>query len=155
MIAEIRDEVAVWAEMLPITSPKVRSTDVTKIFQGRFAQQLTERQEQIAEQLILRRREVLQQIPTGRVRKEVFARETQAIVENEVGFHAHARQCAELASKIAVEKVAYEKKESRIAENVERELEVMLRQDRKKWMEMGKVSRAEFEVEWEEKSADA
>lgn len=151
MIAEIRDEVAVWVEKLPIISTKVRSTDITKVFQERFAQQLALRQEQIAEQLVLRRRKVLEQIPTGKVRKEIMAKETQAVLYKEGDFPAHVLQCALLASKIAVEKAAFEKEESGIAEKVEREMELVLRQDREKWMEMSTVSYAEFEKEWEEK----
>jgi hypothetical protein len=55
MISEIREEVAVWVGKQPITSTKVRSTDITKVFQKRFARQLVERQEQLAEQIVLRR----------------------------------------------------------------------------------------------------
>lgn len=155
MITEIRDEVAVWVEKLPIASTKVRSTDITKAFQERFAQQLAVHQEKIAEQIVLRRRKVLEQILTGLVRKEIHAKETQAILEKEEDFHAHVRQCAELASKIVIEKVVFEKEENRIEEKVEREMEVVLRQDKDKWMEMCKVSWTEFEVEWEEEFGNA
>jgi hypothetical protein len=150
MIAEIRDEVAVWVEKLPITSTKVRSTDITKVFQERFAHQLAVRQERIAEQIVLRQREGLEQIPTGRVRKEIIAIETQAVLDKEEDFVAHVLQCAMLASRIAIEKAAFEKEESGIAEKVEREMEVVLRQDRERWMEMSQVSYTEFEKEWEE-----
>jgi hypothetical protein len=155
MIAEIRDEVAVWVEKLPITSTKVRSIDITKVFQERFAQQLADRQEKIAEQIISRRKKVFEQIPSARVRKEILSKETQAVLEKEGDVLAHVLQCALLASKIAIEKAVFEKEENNIAEKVEREMEVVLRQDREKWMEMGRVSWAEFEKEWEVKFGKA
>jgi len=143
MIAEIRDEVAVWVQKLPITSTKVRSTDITKVFRERFAQQLADSQEQIAEQIVLRRRKVWEQIPAGRVPKEIIAKET--ILEEEGDFLAHVLQCALLASKIVIEKAAFEKEESTIVEKVEREMELTLEHDSEKWMEMSTVSWAQFE----------
>ena len=49
----------------------------------------------------------------------------------------------------------FKKEENNIAEKVEREMEVVLRQDREKWMEMGLVSWAEFEKEWKAKFGKA
>jgi inorganic pyrophosphatase/exopolyphosphatase len=92
MIAEIRDEVAVWVEKLPITSTKVRSTDITKVVQERFAQQLAERQEKTAEQIVSRRKKVFEQIPSGRVCKEILSKESQAVLEKEGDFLAHVLQ---------------------------------------------------------------
>ncbi len=155
MIAEIRDEVAVWVEKLPITSTKVRRTDVTKVFQERFAKQLAERQEQIAEQILGRRTKDLQEIQSGQVRKEIVAKETQFVLEIEEDFVAHILRCAQLTSKILIEKVAFEKEENEMVEELEREIEVALRQDREKWMEMSKVSEAEFEKEWEKRFGKA
>jgi hypothetical protein len=148
MIAEIRDEVAIWVEKLPITSPQVRSTDITKAFQERLALQLAVRQGQ-TEQLALGRKRVLEQIPTGRVHEKILAIETRAALEGEVDFRAHVLQCAELASEIVVEKFAFEREEGAIVERVEREMGIVLRRDREMWMEMGTVSWVEFEKEWE------
>jgi hypothetical protein len=137
MMAEIQDEVAVWVENLPITSTKVRSTHITKAFQGRFAQQLIERQEHIAQQIVLRGRQVLEQIPTGRVPTEIIVREAQAVKEIEWDFDAHVRRCFLLASKILTENIASENRGRKIVGMVEREVEVILRLDKEKWMEMG------------------
>jgi hypothetical protein len=150
MISEIREEVAVWVGKQPITSTKVRSTDVTKVFQERFARQLVERQEQVAEQIVLRRQKDLQQVPTGYVGREILARETQAVLNKEGDFLEHVLRCALLATKIAAEKAAFDEDDKRIGEMVERELETVLKVDREKWMEMAKVSETEFDKEWEE-----
>lgn len=150
MISETREEVAVWVEKQPITSTKVRSTDITKVFQKRFARQLVERQEQIAEQIVLRRQKELQQVPTGYVGREILVRETQTVLDKEGDFLAHVLQCAILASKIAAEKAAFDEDDKRIREMVGRELETVLKVDRERWMEMGKVSETEFDKEWEE-----
>jgi hypothetical protein len=152
MIAEIRDEVAVWVQKLPITSTKVRSTGITKVFQERLAQQLADSQEQIAEQIVLRRRKALEQIPAGRVRKKFIAEET---ILEKGDFLAHVLQCALLASKIVIEKAAFEKEGRTIVEKIEREMELALKQDSEKWMEMSTVSWAQFENEWEGKFGNA
>jgi hypothetical protein len=92
----------------------------------------------------------LQQVPTGYVGREILARETQTVLDKEGDFLAHVLQCAILASKIAAEKAAFGEDDKRIREMVGRELETVLKVDRERWMEMGKVSETEFDKEWEE-----
>ena len=101
-----------------------------------------ERQQHIAEQIIVRRQKELLQVPTERLSKEILTIETTSMLEKEAKFMAHVLQCALLASRIRRE---------RIVERVEREMEGVLRREGEGWVQMGKVSKVDFEREREEK----
>jgi hypothetical protein len=99
----------------------------------------------------VRRQKELLQVPTERLSKEILTIETTSMLEKEAKFMAHVLQCALLASRIRREREAFEKVDEGIVERVEREMEGVLRREGEGWVQMGKVSKVDFEREREEK----